>query len=277
MERQFSPGKYYLWLSLPAGAVLVVLVRANERQNYVVAQAGVPIILILLALMVWGWWNTNRKAPYFSAKATAYQLAIQKLLLCVAIGFAAVVLNANRWDHWQFGTVARSIGYGVLGAGAFFIGGVLLGYLFGLRPRDDSKSDQSGTRNRPRTNLEEVADWLTKLIIGAGLVSLSNLPNPIGRFVTFMARGIDPPDLPSLVAAQYGREGYSDPGSPAIALAMMGFFSASGLLYGYLWTRYEHAIEEATGTSGADPSAPALVGGPSNPVRSTEGAVSGDP
>jgi hypothetical protein len=25
----------------------------------------------------------------------------------------------------------------------------------------------------------------------------------------------------------------------------MGFFSANGLLYGYLWTRYQHALKEA--------------------------------
>ncbi len=31
----------------------------------------------------------------------------------------------------------------------------------------------------------------------------------------------------------------------------MSFFSASGLLYGYLWTRYQHALKEA-----APPSAP---------------------
>jgi hypothetical protein len=45
-------------------------------------------------------------------------------------------------------------------------------------------------------------------------------------------------------------------GNPAIALAIMGFFSTCGLLYGYLWTRYEHAATRDTDT---DTSVQALV------------------
>jgi hypothetical protein len=44
--------------------------------------------------------------------------------------------------------------------------------------------------------------------------------------------------------------------NPAIALAIMGFFSTCGLLYGYLWTRYEEAV---TFYGAADATAAALV------------------
>ena len=68
-----------------------------------------------------------------------------------------------------------------------------------------------------------------------------------------MAIGVDPsPQQPN---------GYK--GSPAIALAIMLFFSASGILYGYLWTRYELAVRES---QDADTS-PSDGGTPVEPVR----------
>lgn len=265
MERLFPhEGKYYLWLLVPAGLMAVVLVRAEGRRDWNAAQASLVTILLLLALMVWGLRWANRKPRQLPSEAITYDRAIHRLLLAVAIGFSALVLNANRWRHWPEGLVAKAIGYGTLVAGAFFIAGVLLGYLFGLRPVSASQSSgvlSSTAHPQPSTNLEEIADWLTKLILGAGLVELTRLRAPIAQFTTFMAKAVGVPE---------------DPGSPAIALAIMGFFSVSGLLYGYLWTRYERAVA-TTDTSGADPSAPALVDGTSNPASSTEEAISGDP
>jgi hypothetical protein len=73
------------------------------------------------------------------------------------------------------------------------------------------------------------------------------MQGPIKQLANFMARGVDP------VAPA------DDPGSPAIALAIMGFFSASGLLYGYLWTRYQHALK--------DPAPPATLSPAEAPIR----------
>lgn len=218
-------GRYYLGLVLAAG-VAALLVRAEKRQDWLTAQASLVVILLLLALMGWDWWKANHTAPQLSVEASVYYRAMNKVLLCVAIGFTALVLNANRWDHWKYGIVARAIGYGAIVAGASFTGGVLFGYLFGLRPTGTSQEQSSSPPLPPPTNLEEIADWLTKLILGAGLVELTHLRGPIRQFAVFMAHGIDAPRQ-------------QDPGSPAIALAMMSFFSASGLLYGYLWTRYQ--------------------------------------
>jgi 4-amino-4-deoxy-L-arabinose transferase-like glycosyltransferase len=237
LKESWKKGKYYFGLLL-AGAITVPLVWAEQRQDWVTAQASLVIILSLLALMAWVWWKENRPATQLPVEATTYDRATNKVLLCVAIGFAALILNANRKDHWVHGGVARAIGYGALVAGAFFIGGVLLGYLFGLRPASSSQDQQSNSAVPPHTNLEEIADWLTKLFLGAGLVELTRMKEPIKQLAIFMAHGVDAPN-------------HADPGSPAIAFAIMSFFSASGLLYGYLWTRYQHALKE-----GAPPSAP---------------------
>jgi hypothetical protein len=234
--------KYYVGILL-AGLAAVVLVRAEESQNWAVAQACLVGILLLFALMVWDRWKGTRPAPPSSVEANVYYRAINKVLVCVGGGFAAVVLNANRWDRWKYGGVARAIGYGALVAGAFFIGGVLLGYLFGLRPSSNSPSQSSKSPVPPHTNLEEIADWLTKLILGAGLVELTRLRVPIKAFADFMATGVNPPFV-------LQGQRIEDPGSPAIALSMMSFFSASGLLYGYLWTRYQQALEPPNAAPG---------------------------
>jgi hypothetical protein len=227
----------------------IALVWAEDRQYWLMAQASVVIILLLLSLSAWLWWEKKNKHQHYSATAHVYHRAIQKLLLCVAIGITALVLNGIRIDRWRTGFVAQALGYGILFAGAAFISGVMLGYLFGLRPSGETKNAASQASASPaQSNLEEIADWLTKLILGAGLVALTKLPGPILKFAIFMAGGVDPmPPAPVPQGVQ---------GNPAIALAIMGFFSTCGLLYGYLWTRYEHAV---TSDSDADTSALATV------------------
>jgi hypothetical protein len=44
----------------------------------------------------------------------------------------------------------------------------------------------------PSTNLAEVSDWLTKLLLGAGLVSITRLGKPIGSLIHNVADGIGP-------------------------------------------------------------------------------------
>lgn len=117
----------------------------------------------------------------------------------------------------------------------FCISGMLLGFLFGI-PR----SLPSGTVNMPQaagasntiflgtpspmeinSNLVEVSDWLTKIIVGVGLIELKSLPATAQGVAAFIA--------PSLAIA------------PDTARAVVGgvmlFFSVHGFLIGYLLTR----------------------------------------
>jgi hypothetical protein len=235
--------KYYPWLLLASAAMVVPLVWAEWDELWAMAQASLVTLLLLLALAIWCWWQAQEKTPDLSIEAAIYHRALEKLLWCVAIGILAMITVATRTEHWTHGIVGRAIGYGILISGFSFISGVLLGYLFGLRPTDNSQ--QSGDRPlgiHPQTNLAEIADWLTKIILGAGLVQLTRMPTPIWNFAINMAQGV--------VA------GTREPANPAMALAVMGFFSTCGLLYGYLWTRYEDAL---TSNAAGDASALALV------------------
>jgi hypothetical protein len=57
-------------------------------------------------------------------------------------------------------------------------------------------TDERGQEQRevprllPSTNLAEISDWLTKLLLGAGLVSLTRLGQPLGELIDNVARGL---------------------------------------------------------------------------------------
>jgi len=229
--------KSHEWLLVViAGVLIIPLLRAANpaKPDFLAAQACLAGILMLLSFAAWSWWRRDRRTNAFSAEAITLDRALGRLLWVVGAGLTALIVAASRKEHWEQDTVARAIGFGVLVAGAAFISGGLLGILFGARPID---SKTSGTH--PRTNLEEIADWLTKIILGAGLVGLTNLPPLIGQFARYMAEALGEF---SYVASK------SNPGQPdklvnaPITLAVMAFFSTCGLLYGYLWTRYETTI-----------------------------------
>jgi hypothetical protein len=239
-------GRYYPLLLLVSAAMVYPLVKAEVVQNWAVAQACLVMILVLMALTLLFWWRANNRPLELSVAAATYYRALEKLLWCVAIGVLAMIVIATREEHWEDHIVARAIGCGILIAGAAFMSGLLLGYLFGLRPTNQSaKSTDQSSSLHPRTNLVEIADWLTKIILGAGLVQLTRMPGPIWKFAYVMSVGVSGTDNPPV-----------EPPNPAVALAVMGFFSTCGLLYGYLWTRYEDAV---TADAAADASALALV------------------
>jgi hypothetical protein len=251
MNRLFSPkGKYNPWLLIPAGVVivLVAVVVWGETMcppNFYLAEASLLAILFLTAFLAWDWWRATHEIPQLPTEAAAYNRAIKRLLRCIAIGYVALIVSATRVEHWRNGVVAQSIGYTTLIAGAFFISGLLVGFLFGFRPTPQNLGDQSSNeRPHPVTNLEEIADWLTKLLLGAGLVELTNMRVPLRDLVHFIARGVE---------VSPGQK----EGNPAIALAIIGFFFTSGILYGYLWTRYELSL--ASDMPFTDASALALV------------------
>lgn len=189
-------------------------------------------------LALWNWWRSAAPVPE-SSPAAIYYRGLNKLLLCVAAGIGAIVLNAIRVKHWEDGLVARAVGFGILIAGAAFICGVLLGFLFGVPPvSDHAKGSSTGSPDQrqsppPQTNLEEIADWLTKIILGAGLVQLTKLPHQIWMLSNFVA---------SAIPEDYINNGKTPVPNAPIALAIMGYFSSCGLLYGYIWTRYNVTV-----------------------------------
>jgi hypothetical protein len=115
----------------------------------------------------------------------------------------------------------------VMVAAAAIAVGSLLGFLFGI-PR--SLQDQRGATPEPgadrrrsyvaNTNLEQISDWLTKILVGVGLIQLGRAPGTVGRLVDALADGLG------------GR-----PSDRLMVGAVLVFYPIFGFLTTYLLTR----------------------------------------
>lgn len=136
----------------------------------------------------------------------------------VIVGAIAILLRANFAD--RAATAAT-----IILAGASLFVGVLLGFLFGI-PKTLQRKVETGSGAslaegdyQPNTNLEEISDWLTKMLVGVGLVQLSRVPE----------------FLDSLGQYWEAHLGEAFPRPFAAGLAV--YFGVIGFLLGYLWTR----------------------------------------
>jgi hypothetical protein len=78
----------------------------------------------------------------------------------------------------------------------------------------------------PSTNLAEISDWLTKLLLGAGLVELTRLGHPLSSLVDAVARGLQGVPAGSAVS-----------GTPVIvAASILVMYVVLGFLDGYVIT-----------------------------------------
>ena len=100
---------------------------------------------------------------------------------------------------------------------ASLITGGLMGFLFGI-PRTTKKHDTDKEKYRPNTNLEEISDWLTKIIVGLGLVEIDSLKGLLHRLLIFIRA--DAPHLPQFVI-----------------LLFIVYFSIYGFFFCYLMAR----------------------------------------
>lgn len=139
----------------------------------------------------------------------------------IAAGIGAVALHT--WNSDQ----AREFSAGFVLAGASLFVGILIGFLFGIpktskiNPEDSSLAPKDGSEAsyRLNTNLEDISDWLTKMLIGVGLVQLTSIPSYLKK------------------VALYWQISVGSGFPAAYAAGIIIFFCAVGFLVGYLWTR----------------------------------------
>ena len=125
------------------------------------------------------------------------------LLPVLGAAAGALYLYPNEWSR---------LGLGALLALASLAAGGLLGFLFGI-PRGAATA-------RPGTNLEQISDWLTKILVGITLVNLGALASGAGRL--FSAVG---------AALGGGQE------ATIAAGAGLSFFAVTGFLIGFALAR----------------------------------------
>jgi hypothetical protein len=137
----------------------------------------------------------------------------------------AFVSQATTWAEY-----ARTVAGLFMVAGCAWSVGVLVGFLFGIpRTLSPTSGDAAGDalgrgrlQYRVNTNLEQISDWLTKILVGAGLAELHRLPAALLGAADYFAAAIG------------GRAAADLAG---FVVALLVYFSIVGLMTGYLGTR----------------------------------------
>jgi CheY-like chemotaxis protein len=147
------------------------------------------------------------------------------------------------------GTPGYRLGNALIWGFGFCVSGMLLGFLFAIprilpagaiiaparlaNGKRENDPSPNGVLSQPghspseiNSNLVEVSDWLTKIIVGVGLVELKHLPTA--------ARGVADYIAPSL--------GLAPEIAAPVAGGIMLFYSVLGFLIGYLLTRIYLAV-----------------------------------
>jgi len=205
-----------------------------------------------------GWWRTfRRRTPALQPTQEDYKRRTAWLLsgivaIIYLVGLAAIVVFSfsTNGKHLQY------VGVGILTALAATLTGTFFGFLVGV-PRQvssgsvrlgeaarDARSGDGGTpdagarnagaapdttedsrsragraaRFSQSTNLAEISDWLTKLLLGAGLVSLTKLGRPLGQLINRVAGGLVAGDVTGTAKVMAG--------SIMIAYVILGFIVA---------------------------------------------------
>jgi hypothetical protein len=163
--------------------------------------------------------------------------ALRTLLLLALIGVIGIVVFSLRVETWpsriSIATVTIMIG------GASLVAGGLLGFLFGI-PRAAQVNAEVGETSTPggtttsavvsttgggnpyraNTNLEEISDWLTKILVGVGLTQIGQLPGVLADATVGLRPALG-----------------NDAASGIFGVTTALYFLICGFLLSYLWTR----------------------------------------
>jgi hypothetical protein len=171
---------------------------------------------------------------------------LTRLVWVAAFGMGIVVLYAVQFQDWVMARVASTAAVGLMAAGAAWLVGALFGFIFGLPhsrevtviqpqnslPHDsDSSVSQSYVPDRYQrsTSLEQVSDWLTKMIVGVGLTQLDKIPQKLNQLAGYISQGFLSGNTPEKISDHVLAV------NSAFALAICIYFAVDGFLFGFLW------------------------------------------
>jgi hypothetical protein len=154
--------------------------------------------------------------PLTPAGDTTKPSKIQSVVgwLVLIIGCIIVLYALSKGICRFFDTVAVAAAV----AGAALVSGGFLGFLFSIPRAVKTKTDVAYADN---TNLEDISDWLTKILVGVGLATLTKIPSKCRAFANYI-----------------GASGFGNGNDGPIFVMGISVFSAvCGFLWTYHWTR----------------------------------------
>jgi hypothetical protein len=146
---------------------------------------------------------------------TALTLAAALECLVAAGAVGAFALQMDMTQRGPF------VGTAVLVGGASAALGAFVGFLFGVPKALQSNAGSERTsRFASNSNLEQISDWLTKILVGVGLVQIGSLPGALGQ-------------LGATLKPSFGNLD----SSPAFAVGLVIYFFFIAFMLQYMWTR----------------------------------------
>jgi len=229
-------------------AALAGVAWAESRNNVGLAQ-GLAVVAICLVVM--GVLAAATPSSYKavgnneSAKTADERLAVVqrkfddwllRLVIVTALGLCVIVLYSIQWLNDRCLAIA---GVALLAAGASWLVGLIVGFLFGIPHLSSANPDAgkspsaatpeqlaAGANYSPSTSLEQVADWLTKIIVGVGLTQLNKIPHNLYLLAAYIGTGMGD-----------GTVKGDAPSHNVFALSICMYFLSCGFLFGFLWAR----------------------------------------
>jgi|GEM_PF-5028428 len=114
-------------------------------------------------------------------RSVSWFLTTFSLVLLFILISAILIAASNAHGHWSTPNFITFLGLGLLTGATGFAGGGFIGFLFGV-PRVLAEKNGAGNGVASNTNLEQVSDWLTKMIVGVSLVEFNALNEALLQF-----------------------------------------------------------------------------------------------
>ncbi len=176
-----------------------------------------------------------KRTPLFTAPLERFKGDFGGVLgffyLAVSISLIVTFLGAGSGGAYPSAAKMTAL----LWAVACFGMGTTAGFLFGIPKilQNAPTATQQGSANEPKsdltygqqvnTNLTDISDWLTKIIVGLGLIHLKEIPPFVKTKAAILAAALKP---------EVGTADYL-----AFAISVIVTFSVFGFLFGYISTR----------------------------------------
>lgn len=143
------------------------------------------------------------------------------------IGFAGMLITSLSISKGEgFKTVLSNLGLSMYIGGASLFSGGILGFLFGI-PRafqgSGSNDNTSVRQYDDNTNLEQISDWLTKIIVGVGLIQFRKILIGFQELTESLAQGFSSDRFLAMRVPYTG--------------ALLVFYSICGFLAVYIWSK----------------------------------------
>jgi len=167
-------------------------------------------------------------ASYLQKQTKAVEVSAD--VRTIALFFYSIVTLGLVMVLWHVGAT-REAATPLLWALGTLVFGAAIGFLFGIPkivqgnrqtgPNDEGAQTEA-YRQQVNTNLTEISDWLTKIIVGLSLINLRTLPPYVVNAADVLAFSVNPNDVKV---------------ERSFALGILVCFSVLGFLFGYLSTR----------------------------------------